>query len=122
MKKASKSYKVAETINEHFTNKLFTTEDVFNFAKDKYKNIEFSLYTISQYIYHYTSWGFLELVKHDDKEWYKMVSQIPTGMSTYLIREFANSPKEIQREKLKPFLIEIRQKKLKQLKDKIDEN
>jgi hypothetical protein len=123
MRKTSKTYKIINIINEHFTDRVFTSHDVLNFANDMYKNISFSFYSISQYNNHYLGWGFLEKVElEDNRIRYKMVSQIPTSMSTYLIREFAWKPKEIQREKLQPYLVEIRQLKIKNLKEKINGN
>lgn len=122
MRKTSKTYKVTNIINEYFTDKVFTSQDVLDLANKMYKKISFSFYSIREYNRHYIGWGFLQEIIIDDKTHYKMISQIPTSMSTYLLREFAGESKEVQREKLRPFLVEIRQLKIKNLKDKINGN
>lgn len=120
MRKTSKTYKITDIINEYFTDKIFTPHDVLLFANKMYKKTSFSYYSISEYSRHYNGWGFLELVMVDNIIHYKMISQIPTSMSTYLIREFAHESREIQREKLQPYIVEIRQLKIKNIQNKIN--
>lgn len=120
MRESSKTYKITKIINEDYSNKEFTINDILDFANNKYKNIKFSRYSIGQYCNHYVGWGFLDVKEVNKKIVYNMKSQIPMDMSTYLIREFSYKSKDIQREKLEPFLMEYRRIKLKKIKDKID--
>ena len=120
MRESSKTYKVTKIINEYFNNKVFTINDILDFANNKYKNIKFSRYSIGQYCNHYVGWEFLDVKNINNEFKYKMISQIPLDMSTYLIREFAYKSKDIQKEKLKPFLLKLRQEKIENIKDKID--
>ena len=116
MKKASKSYKITNIINEYFNNKPFTIKDVLILSSKMYKGLKFSPYSINQYCIYYVGWGFLSSKNGNNENIYELISQIPTDMSTYMIKQFAFSPKEIQNQKLEPFILKIRQLKIENLK------